>query len=252
VVLANVYFGYPGYYRRLLDDLARDHRIVEYDPRGSGASTHAGPYDLDTDAEDLAAVVAAAGPPAVVISLGDGNLRAVKAAAAHPDLISAVLTMGGAPLGPRALAGTEGFMGSEAVMDGILRMAETDPRAAFRAVIASVNPQLSEDEVRERVERTVEYFSREVGVARARNWLTGDATEAARAVGDRLWIMDSGQNPWVPYEAALVRTRELLPDARIDEVPDGPYSRPEIFTAAVRELTRAARQPPSRSAAHRP
>jgi pimeloyl-ACP methyl ester carboxylesterase len=240
VVIANAYFNYPGYFAGLLDDLARDHRVVEYDLRGNGRSTRAGPYDLETDAGDLAALVEAAGAPAVVMSLGDGTMRAVTAAARHPDLISHVMVVGGTPIGPRRLAGTEGLMASQSVLDGILRLAESDPRATFRTIIASVNPQLTEEEVRERVERTIDYLPGDGGLARGRGWVEGDATDAARALGDRVWIMDSGENPWVPFEAAHVRARELLPEARIDEVADGPYSRPDIFSAAVRELTRAA------------
>jgi pimeloyl-ACP methyl ester carboxylesterase len=241
VVIANAYFNYPGYYRGLLDDLARDHRIVEYDLRGHGRSTRAGPYDLETDAEDLAALVEEAGPPAIVLSQGDGSMRAVTAAARHPDLISHVLVMGGTPIGPRRLVGTEGLMASQSVLDAILRMAETDPRSAFRTIIASVNPQLSEDEIRERVDRSVDYTPGDAGLARGRAWVTGDATDAARMLGDKLWMMDSGENPWIPFEAAHVRGRELLPEARIDEVADGPYSRPDLFTAAVRELTQGLR-----------
>ena len=250
VVLANVYFNYPGYYAGLLDDLARDHRVVEYDLRGNGRSTRSGPYDLDTDAQDLAALVEEAGPPAIVISLGDGTMRAVTAAARRPELISHVLVLGGTPVGSRRLGGSEGLMASESVTDAILRMAETDPRAAFRAIIASVNPQLSEEEVRERVDRTAEYAPREAGLARGRAWIAGDATDAARTLGDRLWIMDSGQNPWLPFDVAHVRASELLPEARIDEVADGPYSRPDLFAAAVRELTAAARCAPGGAGLH--
>jgi pimeloyl-ACP methyl ester carboxylesterase len=240
VVIANAYFNYPGYFAGLLDDLTRDHRVVEYDLRGNGHSTRAGPYDLETDADDLAALVEAAGPPAVVLALGDGTMRAVIAAARRPDLISHVIVMGGTPIGPRRLGGTEGLMASQSVLDGILRLAETDPRATFRTIITSVNPQLSEEEIRERVERTIDYLPGDGGLARGRAWIEGDATDAARALGDRVWIMDSGENPWVPFDAAHIRARELLPEARIDEVPDGPYSRPDVFATAVRELTRAA------------
>jgi pimeloyl-ACP methyl ester carboxylesterase len=252
VVVANLFFNYPGYYRGLLDDLAADHRVVEYDLRGNGRSTQAGPYDLDTDAADLAALVEAVGAPAIAVTLGDGSMRAAKAARARPDAISAVLSLGGTPVGPGRLGGSEGLMASESVVDGILRMAETDWRAALRSVIESVNPQLSQDQVRERVDRTVDYCPPEAGLARGRAWLDGDATDEARALGAKLWILDSGANPWVPFDAALVRTRELLPEAHIEQVADGPYSRPDLFTAVVRELTRAAEPARPRPGARMP
>jgi pimeloyl-ACP methyl ester carboxylesterase len=252
VVLANVYFNAPGYYRGLLDDLTQDHRVVEYDLRGNGRSTPAGPYDLETDAEDLAAVVEAAGPPAVAVALGDGCMRAVKAAAAHPQLIRAVVVPEASPIGSRRLVGTEGFMGSSSVLDAIVRMAETDWRAALRTIIESVNPQLTQDEVRDRVERSLEYCPAEAGLARGTAWIQGDATEEASALGDGLRILVSGDNPWIPPNVQLGRTRELLPEARIEEVADGPYSRPDITAEAVREVMRAARQAPPQSGARTP
>lgn len=252
VVLANVFFNYPGYYRGLLDDLTRDHRVVEYDLRGNGRSTPAGPYDLDTDAEDLAAVVEAAGPPAVAVAMGDGAMRAVKAAAARPELIRAVVIPEASPIGSRRLEGTEGFMASSSVLDAIVRMAETDWRAALRTIIESVNPQLTQDQVRDRVEHSLGYCPAEVGLARGAAWIRGDATEEARALGDRLRIIVSADNPWIPREVQLGRARELLPEARIEEVAAGPYSRPDITADAVRELTRSAPPAPSRSGARTP
>jgi pimeloyl-ACP methyl ester carboxylesterase len=252
VVIANTYFNYRRYFLGLLEDLERDHRVVEYDLRGNGLSTRAGPYDLDTDAADLAAVVEAAGPPSIAVAFGDGCLRAVKAAATHPGFISAVVSPAGTPVGPRRLAGSEGLIASASVVDGIIRMAETDFRAAFRTIVESVNPQLTQDEIRERVERTVAYCPPEPGAARARAWVEGDATEEARTLDDRLWILDPGTNPWIPLDVQLGRTRELLPEARIEHVEEGAYSRPDIAAAAVRELTRAARPAPRRSGARRP
>jgi pimeloyl-ACP methyl ester carboxylesterase len=41
--------GHPRLLAPLQDDLARDHRVVLYHPRGNGDSTRAGPYDLATD-----------------------------------------------------------------------------------------------------------------------------------------------------------------------------------------------------------
>ena len=65
--------------------LAEDHRVVTYDPRGTGRSIAAGARTtIETDARDLAALVEAAGPPAVVVGMGDGSNRAVHAAAARP------------------------------------------------------------------------------------------------------------------------------------------------------------------------
>jgi pimeloyl-ACP methyl ester carboxylesterase len=57
VVLAPYWSGHPGVYEALLADLARDHRVVTWDARGTGESTRTGPYDMETDCSDLEAIV---------------------------------------------------------------------------------------------------------------------------------------------------------------------------------------------------
>jgi hypothetical protein len=57
VVLAPYWSGQPDVYEGFLSDLSRDHRIVTWDARGTGESTHEGPYDLETDSSDLEAVL---------------------------------------------------------------------------------------------------------------------------------------------------------------------------------------------------
>jgi len=61
VVLAPYWSGNPGVYEALLSDLARDHRVVTWDARGTGQSTPAGPYDMATDCSDLEEVLDRAG-----------------------------------------------------------------------------------------------------------------------------------------------------------------------------------------------
>ena len=57
VVLANQFFGVAETFAPLLEDLARDHRVVTYNLRGTGDSTREGPYNAEVDAADLEAVV---------------------------------------------------------------------------------------------------------------------------------------------------------------------------------------------------
>src|ERR687896_1056033 len=61
--------------KRLAEDLATDHRVLGYDLRGTGASSRVGPYDIVTDAADLAAVLDEAGGGAPRVALGDGAPR---------------------------------------------------------------------------------------------------------------------------------------------------------------------------------
>lgn len=77
VVLATQFFGSPDVFGGLIDDLSQDHRVVTYDLRGCGQSTREGPYDVATDAADLAALIENIGGPAVVIGWGEDRKSVV-------------------------------------------------------------------------------------------------------------------------------------------------------------------------------
>jgi pimeloyl-ACP methyl ester carboxylesterase len=236
VVLAVQFFGYPEVFAGLLSDLASDHTVVTYDLRGTGRSSRTGPYDIATDARDLGALIDATGAPAVVLGTGDGSNRGVRLAAERPDLIEAIVTPGGNPIGRIAARGTDALVESPSVLDALVGMIETDYRAALRTIIADANPQLDEEEARRRVDGVVERCPPEVGAARLRAWIADEALDESRALGDRLWILSHSSNPWFPA-AALDRTRELLPEARIVSIADGPISRPDLTAAVVRAIT---------------
>src|SRR5262249_38257238 len=106
VVLANQFFGDADTFSALVRDLASDHRFVSYHLRGTGDSDRQGPYDFETDAADLQAVIEAAGEPAVVLAFADGCNRAVRVAARRPDLATVVVSPGGNPVGLEAVEGT--------------------------------------------------------------------------------------------------------------------------------------------------
>jgi pimeloyl-ACP methyl ester carboxylesterase len=239
VVMATQFFGYPEVFSGVISDLARDHRVVTYDIRGAGRSTAEGPYDMGTDAADLAAVIEAVGGPAVVIGMGDGANRGVRAALMRPELVLAVLTPGGNPVGRRAARDTEALVNSPSVLQALLGLMETDYRSALRTMVESANPQMTEAEARERVDRVVAYCPQDIGARRLREWIEQDGLEESRAVGDRLWILSHASTAWFPA-AALDHTRELLPEAHIEEVEDGPVSRPDLVAAVVRRITSEA------------
>lgn len=237
IVMATHFFGLPEVFAGLIAYLAKDHRVVTYDARGTGDSTRQGPYDIGTDAADLAALIESLGSPALVIGLGDGCNRAVRVAADGADIVSAVVTPGGNPVGREASQGSDALVDSPSVLEALVGMIETDYRAALRTMVVGANPQLSEDEGRERVDRVVAYCSQDVGAARLRAWIGDDARDAATAVGDRLWILsNSGEdNPWFTAPA-LDRTRQLLPEAHIEEIEGGAVSRPDLTAAIVRRI----------------
>ena len=89
---------------------------------------------------------------------------------------------------------------------------------------------------------TVEFSPQDAAVQRLREWVDSIAYEEALALGDRLWMLQAPGNPWFTMDL-LPKTRELLPEARVDESEDGPISRPDIAFQALKtsaESTSAA------------
>jgi pimeloyl-ACP methyl ester carboxylesterase len=220
----------PSRFEGLLADLATDHRVLTWDPRGVGQSTRRGPYDITTDADDMAALVEAVRPPVVIVSADPASIRL---AAERPELIEAVVYMG---LGPFGGGKTDSLLDSESVVEAGLQVARTDYRAFLRAAVTAANPQASEEEVRARVDAQVAYCPQDVALPHIEEWSSGDAIgRIGPALGDRFWIVHH-EDPVVPL-AALDRARELLPEAHIVEAEDGPISRPDIVAGVVRTIT---------------
>jgi pimeloyl-ACP methyl ester carboxylesterase len=251
VVIANQFFSESWVFEGLIALLASKHRVINYDPRGTGRSSQVPPYDIATDADDLNRLIEALGPPAVVIGMGDGSNRAVHAAAARPDLADAVVCAAGNPVGATAVEGTDGLAGSQSVLAALMSMMETDYRGALRTMIGTANPTFDEEKVRMRVNSTCESCPQEVAVSRMRSWIDDDALEPARALGDRLWILEPGGNPWFPIEVTR-RSRKLIPEAHIHEVEEGALSRPDITVDFVSALTAAGAESPEEHLGLRP
>lgn len=248
VVISNQFFSEAWVFEGLIALLAEEHRVITYDPRGTGRSTQQPPYEIETDARDLVGLVEAVGPPAVVVGMGDGSNRAVHAAAARPDLIDAVVCAGGNPIGVTAVEGTDGLAGSESVLAALVSMMETDYRGAMRTMIGTANPAFDEETLRMRVNSTCENCPQDVAAERMRSWIADDGLEQSRALGDRLWMLEPGGNAWFPIEVAR-RSRALIPEAHILEVENGALSRPDITVDFVRALTAEGAGSPKRERA---
>jgi pimeloyl-ACP methyl ester carboxylesterase len=241
VVLSPFWSHHPSAFENLISDLSGDHRVVRYDARGTGESTRVGPHDIETGATDLAAVIQTAGPPAVVITQADALNVALRVGARHPDLARTVLGVGNVcPIAVRDLAAhADSLIASESVREAGLQFAETDYRAALRAVIPPGNRQMSEDEVRERVEAQAAYCPQETAIPRLRAWWDDDPLEAARAMGDRLWLIyvRAFAAELFPGVSDMQRlSSEMVPEAHVEVVEEGIISRPDLTAEIVRRI----------------
>jgi pimeloyl-ACP methyl ester carboxylesterase len=247
VVVHQLLWSFPQVYAELIRDLARDHRMVTYDARGCGASTRQGPYDTETDAGDLLAVAETAGAAAIALTMGYGYNVAVRVAAARPDAISDLVCVqpAAAAILPRSeLRRADVIGGSDSVAEMLTRMMHTDPRAAVRTLLSAAEPELSEEELLERMSRVGSYVSPESTLQRTEAWLADDASAHSRVLGDRLRILHPETEPI--YEGALVdRVSELYPEAQVEEVSGGPISRPDLVAAWVRRVSGTTMSPKS-------
>lgn len=78
-------------------ELSRDHRVVTYDHRGQGRSARAPreQLDMDTLAEDAAALIEALGlAPCTYVGNSMGGFVALRLAARRPDLVASVVAAG--------------------------------------------------------------------------------------------------------------------------------------------------------------
>jgi pimeloyl-ACP methyl ester carboxylesterase len=235
VVLALGFAATPQVYEGIVSDLAQDHRVVTWDPRGCGQSSQEGPYDVGTDAEDLTALIEEVGAPAVVFGVAHGVSITARALRQKPDLVKAMVTPGVATALIGHLDGTEGFAGSRTVIDMLIEQLRRDPRGSVRATIDSLNPQMTDAELKARVDATLAYASVDSTLERIESWLEdADALAELRALGGRLGVQWHEHDTW--QAGAMDRVVELLPEAVVRQVEDGPLSRPDLAADMVREL----------------
>ena len=231
--VAHSMISMPSNFDALLRNLATDHHVVTCDPRGTGESGRTGPYDITADAEDMATVIEEAGHPVVTVSLGF-NPVPLSVVTKRPELVEAVVLVGGLPqLGSREGAEDVSLYESDAVVEAMLEMMESNPQGLLRTMISMGNPQLSETELRDRLEAQLAYCPPEVGIERGKAQLAYDATRACAALGRKLWITH-WESPVSPVDA-VKRVGQRLPEAHLLELEDGPISRPELAASVVRQ-----------------
>jgi pimeloyl-ACP methyl ester carboxylesterase len=249
IVLASYWSWSPEVYAPLLDDLAADHRVVNLHLRGTGGSSRQGPYDMATDEGDLEAVledaVEATGSPALLIGVSDSANRSVRLGVRRPDLISAVVAFGTAPFALRQFEGSDAMLASDSVIDAFSEMLQRHYRGGMRVLLEATNPQMDEEELRERIDHQVDFCPQEAAVGRMQAWIDDDPIKDAQRLGDRLWIFAAGgiAGPWLPPREELDRiTREVLPDAHVVEAEPGAISRPDLVAQSLRRVSGQSRE----------
>ena len=222
-------------------------RAIRFDERGTGQSDRSGPYDMATGVSDLRVVCDAVGPVEVAICLIDSANRAVRVAESDPELLRSVFCVGAAPVGVGAFRDSESLLSSETVVRTYLHQLESDYRGAIRAALSGANTQLTEEEVRERVQIQMDYIEAEAAAVRAREWASdAGAEEPGRAIGSRLSVCLTdtmgGEGSWFPSLREMEPvTREVFPNAQILHAPDGIVSAPrEVVEALKRALAGVA------------
>jgi pimeloyl-ACP methyl ester carboxylesterase len=222
--------------KRLAEDLASDHRVLGYDLRGTGMSSRVGPYDIETDAADLAAVLEEAGGDALVVALGDGARRSVRVAAERPDLAHTVVVSGEFPLGRIGDPGSQDALAnSPAVLDALLGLLETDYRTGLRTMMTSSGEaEWHEKALRARLDAIEAHSPPEVGVPRMRSWVEDESRAAGLVLGDRLWYLHYPGNAW--FEGSIEIVRRSLPEAQTEAVPNGVINCPEENARAIRRI----------------
>jgi pimeloyl-ACP methyl ester carboxylesterase len=238
VVIAHPCMSVPTAFSALGDELERDHRVIVYDARGTGRSTRSGPYEIPTDARDMAALLEELGEATVLIAFGDALHRSVEASAIQPELVAAVVSPGVAALGSgRDYAGVDdGLASSPAVVGALVQLFETDYRSGLRTVVEGGNPQFTTDQVQDRLDAVMAYSPLEATLGRLRGWIAHNSLGPARALGERLWMLVFGGNMWFPVELADA-IRHELPEANVEPIEDGAVSRPDLTAGIVRRIT---------------
>jgi pimeloyl-ACP methyl ester carboxylesterase len=223
----------------IVEQLAGSRRVVTYDPRGVGRSTRSGPYDLDTGVADVEALLEAVGAADAALGVGDGGHRALRIAAARPDLVDrVVLTSTG--LGRSSDAEeTAGFSGSTEVLSALMSLVRRDYRAGLRSMLSGA-AHGDEEAIRERVEELEAAVPQEAAIGYLEAWIGAGSADAARGLGARLTVLAYPGNDWFPL-AMYESMRDYLTEACIEYVDDGPIRRPDLAADVLARVSEPSR-----------
>ncbi len=220
----------------LVARLATTRRVVVFEPRGMGRSTHRGPYDLGTGVEDLEALLEETGAVEVALGIGDGSHRALRIADARPDLVERVVFTSTA-LGRPGDARAPGFSGSTEVLYALMSLMRRDYRSGLRQMMAG--SAHDEDFERGRVEKLAAIVPQEAAIGYLEAWISAGSIDVARNLGNRLTVLAYPGNAWFPLEM-YESLRDALTAACFEVVEDGPMTRPDLTADVLLRVSEPA------------
>jgi hypothetical protein len=114
-----------------------------------------------------------------------------------------------------------------------------DYRSGLTAALQRGNPNLTEADIRARIDATVAYIGHAAALGRLEAWIADDPGDEAATLGNRLIVAYEGAGGWFPAELTE-RVSELLPEAQFVKLDGGVISRPDLTAVVVRSITGAA------------
>jgi 3-oxoadipate enol-lactonase len=139
----------------LRDRLARRHRFVTFDNRGSGRSDKpVGPYSIRLLAEDAASVIAHVGAPVHLIGYSMGGYIALTVALRHPHLVRSLILMAtsaGGPASDGVPAETQRIWASASAVGDPAEFARRTMPLSFRPGWTDTHPDDFEEILRARL-----------------------------------------------------------------------------------------------------
>ena len=211
-------------------------RVLIYEPRGLGRSSHDGPYDLETGLRDVEALLEETGSVDVVFGIGDGTHRALRIADSRPDLVDRVVFTSSA-LG-RESGERSGFASSTSVLYALMSLIRRDYRSGLRQMLSG--SAHNEAEERQRLEELVAEIPQDAAIGYLEAWIAAESFDVARRLGNRLTALAYPGNDWFPIEM-YEGMRDHLTEACFEFVDDGPMSRPDLAAQVLLRVSEPAK-----------
>jgi len=202
---------------RMMERLGSFARVITFDRRGTGLSDRVPPGPLETQIDDVRAVMrAAAAGRAVVWAETEGSAMAALFAASHPELVSALALF--SPM-PRVLAAPDWEWGSDdSSREGWIR--EVQARWGDGSYVCFIAPSVAaDDDFREWAGRLERFAVSPGAVSHAlRQMGENDVREVLPLIGVPTLVMRRRDDAWIDARHARYVV-DKVPDARLVELP---------------------------------